>query len=162
MIKQAAGELNEKYFVFNWIKRENIGEENIFIVKKKEKKERQGESNLYLCYRLEMVVVISLSRYSHFLFLQVSSGLWRCTRRQALSFSLFASSNLSHSYEAQPEGQFCSSMTLHPSVLHFFFILYSLRGGIRRQKNIDNIADWSRDVPSTLRLKTLPVFLIFA
>lgn len=162
MIKQAAGELNEKYFVFNWIKRENIGEENIFIVKKKKKKERQGESNLYLCYRLEMVVVISLSRYSHFLFLQVSSGLWRCTRRQALSFSLFASSNLSHSYEAQSEGQFCSSMTLHPSVLHFFFILYSLRGGIRRQKNIDNIADWSRDVPSTLRLKTLPVFLIFA
>lgn len=38
MIKQAAEELNKKYFVFDWIKRENIGEENIFIVKKKKKK----------------------------------------------------------------------------------------------------------------------------
>lgn len=48
MIKQAAGELNEKYFVFNWIKRENIGEENIFIVKKKKKK-RGKESRIYIC-----------------------------------------------------------------------------------------------------------------
>lgn len=50
MIKQAAGELNEKYFVFNWIKRENIGEGNIFIVKKKKKKKkRDKESWIYIC-----------------------------------------------------------------------------------------------------------------
>ena len=49
MIKQAAGKWSEKYFVFNWIKRENIDEENIFIIKKKKEKKRGKESQIYIC-----------------------------------------------------------------------------------------------------------------